>query len=346
MALKASPVRFISLLCVFLPILAGLSPTVGANETGPTLDIGGLLFGDLYYIPSHHLDEGDDAVGVVARRAYLTFDTDLNENAFGRLRFEFNQSGEFKTYTFTSTVKDLYLGWKIGRHQLLAGLSPTPTFDLVESTWGARYLARTPMDIQGFASRDTGIALRGPLTASGNISYRSMLGSGIEFGADSANSAKWMAAVTFKPATGWMLDVYADFEDLRGPDHRLTLQAFAAYQTDSILWGLQYTNQSREGDDAVELASVFAVKTVNERIDLIGRVDHLFEPSIRGDDIAYLPIDPSAQATMLIAGVKFKLDPHWSITPNTVVTYYGHDDQGNRPETDVYLRITLFANYE
>ena len=54
-----------------------------------------------------------------------------------------------------------------GRHRVLFGLSPTPTLDLIESIWGFRYLARTPMDLQGVASRDT---VKGPLNAARTLS--------------------------------------------------------------------------------------------------------------------------------------------------------------------------------
>ena len=34
------------------------------------------------------------------------------------------------------------------------------------------------------------------------------------------------------------------------------------------------------------------------------------------------------------------------ITPNSIVISYDRDDQGLRPNTDVYLRLTVFANFE
>jgi len=139
-------------------------PSAFAEEKERSLfSVGGLLFGDSYYVVSNHLEDDEGAAGLVLRRGYLTFNADFSENLFGRLRFEVNQSGEFETYTFDVDFKDLYLQWKVGKQHLLFGLSPSPTFDLIESIWGFRYLARTPMDMQGVASRDTGIAANGPL---------------------------------------------------------------------------------------------------------------------------------------------------------------------------------------
>ncbi len=333
--------------CACLVLCLGCFSGVYAEEDeGPLLETGGLLFGDFYHVPSHHSEAGDGATGAVLRRAYLTFNADFSKNTFGRLRFEANQSGEFETYTYDVDFKDLYLGWSLGRHRLIAGLTSTIAYDLIESIWDFRYLVRTPLDLQGIPSRDTGVSVRGPLNEGGTLSYRAMLGSSIEFGADSADSTKWSAALTWKPAPRWTVDFYADFEELSGPAERSLLQAFVAYQAESLRWGLQYSNQDRQESPPLELASIFAVKDIGEKTSLIGRIDRLFEPSPRGDDISYLPFDPTAKATMFISGVEFRTRSWLSITPNMIITTYDRNDQGERPDTDFHLRLTMFINFE
>jgi len=315
-------------------------------QEAPAFSAGGLLFGDLYHVPSHHSEAGDGATGLVLRRGYLTFNADFNENWFGRLRFELNQSGEFEDYEFDAKTKDLYLGRRLSSHKVVLGLTSTPTFDVIESIWGMRYLARTPMDLQGVASRDTGLAVSGPLNGSGTLSYRFMYGAPVDFGSDSNDRERWMGAVGWQPAAGWTFDFYADYEEVDGPRDRSTLQAFVAYQTERWRWGLQYSNQDRQEDPPLELASAFAITDLNAQTRLVGRVDHLFEPSPKGDGISYLPMDPSARATTFFAGVEFQLSPHVSLTPNTVITTYDRNDQGERPDTDVHLRLTLFIDFE
>jgi hypothetical protein len=221
--------------------------------------VGGLLFGDLYHVVSHHTDEGDGATGLVLRRGYFTFDTDFSERWFGRLRFELNQSGTFENYTFDVDFKDLYAGVNMGRHRVLFGLSPTLTFDLIESFWGLRYLARTPMDLQGVASRDTGASTKGPLNASGTLGYRAMVGAGLTFGSESGDGWKWMGALNWKPSPRWTLDLYADYEKIPGSRDRTTYQIFGGYKTDTLRWGVQYSNQYRQDDPKLELASAFVV---------------------------------------------------------------------------------------
>ena len=319
---------------------------VAGDDKLPSLSIGGLLFGDLYYVPTHHTDEGDGAAGVVIRRGYLTFDTDLSENWFGRMRFELNQSGELETYDFEVSFKDLYLGWNLGRQKLLLGLSPTPTFDLIESVWGFRYLARTPMDLQGVASRDNGISLKGPLNKSGTLAYRAMFGAEANFGNETDDGRKWMWALSWEPAPNWIIDLYTDHERLSGPTDRTTIQAFVGYKTDALSWGAQYSHQDREEDPTLELASAFARSRVGEKTRLVGRIDRLMQPSPRGNNISYLPYDPTAPATTLFGGLEFQPSPHLFITPNFVWTRYDRNDEGVRPRTDFHLRLTLFINFE
>ncbi len=319
---------------------------VNADPELPAFTLGGLLFGDFYSVPSNHLPEGDGAAGLVIRRGYLTLDADFTDNWFGRARIELNQSGKFETYTYMVRFKDLYTGWNISRQKLIVGLSPTPTFDLIEQIWGFRYLVRTPMDLQGVASRDTGISLKGPLNASGSFSYRSMVSAPVEFGNDSDDSTRLMGALTWRPAPGWAIDLYLDQQWGNSPANRSTYQVFAGYETETLAWGAQYSNQDRQEDPPLKLVSAFARKKLSGKTQLVGRVDHLLAPSPRGNDISYLPYDPSAKATMWVGGVEFQATPHFSITPNVILTHYARNDEGVRPKKDLYLRLTLFVNFE
>ena len=334
---------------LLLGCLCWLNVALADEQTLPSFTLGGLLFGDLYTVPSHHSEEGDGATGLVLRRGYATLDGKFTENWFGRVRFELNQSGEFETYSFDLQIKDLYLGWDLGRqgrHRLMVGLSPTLTFDLIESIWGKRYLARTPMDLQGVASRDTGVSVKGPLNASGSLSYRFMMGTKVEIGDESDDFQKWMGAISWKPAPNWVFDLYIDYQGFSGPTDNSTIQGFIAYQDEQRAWGLQYSNQDREEDAPLELASTFFRTRVADKTTLIGRIDRLFEPSPRGDDIAYLPYDPSAKATTVFAGVEYQASPHFYITPNIVYTRYDRNDEGYRPDSDLHLRVTLFIDFE
>lgn len=330
----------------FLALAAGalMAAPVRADD-GESFDFGWLLFGDVYTIPSHHTVDGDGASGVVIRRGYLTADFDIGENWSGRARIEINQDGEFESYGFEAEFKDLYLARNFGAHEWVFGLSPTLTFDLIESIWDARYLMRTPMDLQGVASRDTGIAVRGPIGDS-QFSYRLMGGTGSEFGAEAGDGRKWMAAVNWTSKSGIEVDLYTDFEKLAGPTDRTTAQIFIGQKTEALRWGAQYSYQDREDDPRLELASAFIVHSVTDKMSVIGRTDWILEPSPKGDNISYIPFDPSAPAKMFLSGIEYRFTDSFRLTPNMIWTLYETNDEGSRPNDDLHLRLTFFLDLE
>ena len=91
---------------------------------------------------------------------------------------------------------------------------------------------------------------------------------------------------------------------------------------------------------------MFAHLRVGARTRLVGRIDRLFEPSPKGDDISYLSFDPSATATLFVAGVEWAATDHVFLTPNVVYNRYGSDPEGARPDPDLHLRLTLFVDFE
>jgi hypothetical protein len=327
-------------------VLFFFSEGIAQDAEKRVLRAGGLLFGDMYYIPTHHLEDGQGAMGAVLRRGYLTFDTEFGKRWFGRLRFELNQSGEFETYDFEIDFKDLYLGLKAGRQKITFGLSPPPTFDLIESHWGLRYLVRTPMDLQGVASRDFGIAAKGPINKAETFVYRAMVGSGINFGTESDDGWHWAGALSWKPAPEWVFDVYLDYERLPGPGDRATFQLFTGYKTERLRWGLQYSNQDRQDDPRLQLASGYIIGQVIGKSSLIGRIDRIIEPSPKGNNISYIPFDPDSKATSFNAGWEFPLTNYLLLTPNVIFIHYDENDSGTRPENDLHLRLTLFLDLE
>jgi len=329
-------------------VVVAYSAAVTAADTVPRTDrvtFGGLLFGDLYYVAQHHTADGDGASGAVLRRGYFTMNVNPGGAWRGRARLEINQDGNFETYKFDTKLKDLYLARKAGRHEVVLGLSPTLTYDLIESTWGARYLMRTPLDVQGVPSRDTGITVKGPL-GGGTFGYRLMYGSGLEYANQGGGGDKFMGAVTWYGADGLYADFYADHEALPGPRDRSIVQLFVGRASSTLRWGLQYAHQDREDDPTLEVASAFIVRALHGEWSLIGRIDRLLEPSPKGDGIAYIPFDPSARATLFLGGVEYRPTSLFRVTPNVVWTTYDRNDAGTRPGSDLQLRLTLFLDME
>ncbi len=88
-----------------------------------------LLFGDLYSLPSHHLDDFDGESGCWTRRIYAALDFEkfgLGDTV-ARLRLEANQSNEPGTTDYESTLKDAYLEFRPPRHEITVGRSSATT---------------------------------------------------------------------------------------------------------------------------------------------------------------------------------------------------------------------------
>jgi hypothetical protein len=316
-----------------------------ASET-PRFDFSGFFFGDLYYIPSHHTAEGDGASGGVLRRLLLTADATLDDDWSARARLEAYHEGAFENYELTHRVLDLGMTRKLGDHRLSAGLIPTITYDVMEGFWGKRYLVRTAPDIQGIAARDLGVKLMGPLSSGRGLSYRVMYGSKETWEADKNPFDKVMGGVTWRGSGGWLVDAYGDWESRPGPYDRTTWQFLVGKKTDQYTLGLEYLNQDRDEDPDLELATLLGVLKLGGRWSLMGQLHRLFKPSVKGNDIAYIPFDPTAKATNLVGGLEYRVNEHVTLSPNIVWTRYGINESGVKPNDDLHLRLTFYVNFE
>lgn len=121
------------------------------------------MFGDAYAVASHHDPEIDGQYGFWLRRGDLTFDADLAPKWSARFRLEVNSPGDFESSAkMTPFVKDAWVAWKDGAHDLVFGISPSPTFERTENFWGYRAVEKTPRDLYRLgSSRDFGVAWKG-----------------------------------------------------------------------------------------------------------------------------------------------------------------------------------------
>jgi len=306
--------------------------------------ISGYLFGDSYYLGSNHDPALEGKNGFWVRRAYVTFDRALSDSLAARLRFEMNSPGDFKTNaTLEPYVKDAYVKWKQSpKMDLVVGISPTPTWELIEKVWGYRSVEKTPVDLHRMgSSRDFGIALTGAFDDAKNYRYHIIVGNGSGTGSETNDGKKVAFAVSTSPVKAVTVELYADRDDRPGDTDRTLLQAFAALQRERYRAGLQYAHQQRDGEDlSLDVASAFVVYDLRENISLLGRVDRMFDPNPEGDRIPYLPFDKTSKSTLFLGGVDWKVHKSFSVIPNVEVVTY--DDGGSN---DIVPRVTFFYTF-
>lgn len=314
--------------------------------------ISGYMFGDYYYVASNHDEDLENQNGFWFRRIYLTYDQGLEENFSVRLRLEMNSAGDFTSKDkLEPVVKDAYLKWKHSGHSFIFGIQSVPTWGLIEKMWGYRSVEKTPLDLQKFgSSRDFGLAVKGSLDSKKRVNYHFMFGNGSSNGSENNDGKKVMFSLSTKLASNFIVEGYADFEERPGTANRTTLQGFAGYQSKSLRLGVQYAHQNRQvapgvDDLKLQIGSVFATAKISEKVWGFARVDRLFDPNPDGAKISYLPFDVSAKAKLFLAGLDFRPIENVRIMPNVEAVFYDKVG-GDRPDTDLIPRVTLFYSWK
>ncbi len=321
--------------------------------------LSGYMFGDYYYILANHNQELEDKDmnGFQFRRIYFTYDKAITDSFSSRLRLEMANAGDFETKAKMSpVVKDAYLKWKAvcpllpnDKSELLIGISPTPTWSVVEKVWGYRSVEKTPMDLQKFgSSRDFGVAVK--VKPVDKVKVHLMVANGASNSSEKDKYKKFLLSLGIEPAKGIIIEAYGDLDTRADSAHRFTLQGFAAYQAEKGRVGVQFVRQTRQKKDAddtnLEILSVFAVAELMEKISVFARFDSMFDANSSGEGISYIPFDATAKANFIVAGLDLTPAKDVHIMPNVEIVIYSEpDDGGETPDTDIIPRLTCYFKF-
>ncbi len=295
--------------------------------------------------------------GFWIRRIYFTYDRVLSPQWAFRFRLEMNHPGGLNTYRngFVSGaavpyVKDAYLKWVYKGTEVYLGIAPTPTFVWIERLWGYRPVEKTPLDLHQWGStRDMGIAIRGGLPGL-PIQFHVMVGNGKGVAGEENLGKKFMLALGYYPEFGPLVEVYADYDDLRGRrNDRWTLQLIVGYRWPHARVGLQWARQVRQrpGRDflTLEMVSAFAAWDISPSKKLFLRLDRLFDPSPAGYRIAYLPFNPDNPALLILAGLDYRIIKNFHLMPNVESILYSEFLGAAGLKPDVIPRMTVYAAF-
>lgn len=329
------------------PLAAGAQVSVGEHGT-----LSGRAYMDYYWVAASHNESLEGRNGFWFRRIYLTYDRDMAGHFSSRLRLEMDNPGNFiSNDKLEPVVKDAWIRWSSGTHDITAGISSTPTFALVEDVWGYRAVEKSPVDLHGMgSSRDFGLSASGTLGPAGRLSYHAMVGNGVSNRTEVDRGKKVMLSLGYELAPDLVVEVYGDYNDFAGPRYWSTLQAFAGYRGEHFQAGAHFTRQYRRAaspgqDMELRLASVFARGDFSDRVTGLLRVDRLFDPNPAGESTSYLPFSNAASPTLLIAGVDVRMEEDIHLIPNFEAIFYTENDQGIKPDSDFIPRLTLYYRF-
>lgn len=308
-----------------------------------------LLFGDAYWMVKNHDPDIEGETGFWFRRIYLTLDHKLAGSADLRLRLEASSPGDFESSDrLDPIVKDAWVRWRREHTSVIAGLSSSPTWDVVEAFWGYRAVEKTPLDLQRMGSSpDLGLAFQGSFGAERRFRYHAMLANGSGTSAETNKGKKVMVSFGYFPSEALVGELYGDFEDRNRGEQRATVQAFFGCRWRGGRVGFQLAHQERDSAGAslvLDLASAFAVVDVGHRMKVFVRVDRMFDPNPEGDRISYLPFSPRADSTLALTGFEVALAESLSVIPSVEAVFYDHAS-GEEPDDDLISRVTLSVHF-
>jgi len=317
----------------------------------------GYMIGDYYWVVAHHDSSLKDKNGFWFRRIYFTYDQELTDAFSVRLRFEMASDGKFgkDAIKHTPYIKDAHLKWKYTKnHRLIVGISPTPTWGVLEKFWGYRSVEKTLLDIQKWSSsRDFGIAFKGSLLGEGNMKYHFMAANGSGEKSEINPGKKIFGAVSYHFSKELFIQLYADWNDNvhnKSYSGWTTLQGFAGYKNDIFKLGLQAARQIRkpygENNLTLDAASAFAVFNISEKIKIFARIDRMFSENPEGHKISYLPFDNTAKSNLYIAGLDYSPAKGVHFIPNIELIKYEKNSVGITPDTDIVPRVTFFYKFK
>ena len=341
--------RISIMICIFL-LTVGL--LFSRERLYAQVDFSGYMFGDYFYVAKNHNQSLEGQNGFWYRRIYLTADKKISDEISSRVRLELNSPGDFQTKDkMKPFVKDAYISWKRNNHNIIFGLSPTPTFELIEKVWGYRSVEKTPLDLQKYSSsRDFGITFSGTLDKKKKVNYNLMFANGSGDDSETDKGKKVLFSLSVKNDAGWILEGYADIDDRPQGKRWHTLQGFGGYNGKDFRAGVQFSRQTRRlgtsgGEDNLEIASVFMAGKLSSMVSAFARYDRNFDPNSSGSKISYIPFDPSVSSSLIIAGLDFSIDKNVNIIPNAEIIVYDESDSGVKPDSDFVPRITMYFKF-
>lgn len=333
------------LLCIFY------SQSLAQVTVGEKGTLSGTVFSDYYWMAQHHDSDIEGQNGFWFRRIYLTYERQFSDSFSSRVRLEAASEGGFGSEPeMIPNIKDAYLKWQNGRHQIYAGISSTPTWGLVEDVWGYRSVQKSPLDLYDFgSSRDFGLSFKGSLGKAGDFNYHFFLGNGNSNRAEIDKGKKLMLSLGYDITDNFVIEGYVDWNADPNAFDTYTGQLFAGYRSETFNLGVLAAHRDTEplevDEAAIDLVSLFTNFTINDQVKGYLRADHSFESYTDGSGNSYLPFAEGVESTFMVGGLDILLEEQIHLMPNIEAIVYGEDTFGQTPTTDVIPRLTLFYEF-
>ena len=341
-----------------LVFLALTASSIFAQDK-PAGKVHGYIFGDYFYkLGGNETEVSSSQYSKVKkadqafqfRRLYLYYDHTFSEKFAAQFLLEGNDGSLDGKDRYGIFVKTAYLEWKdvIPYASLGIGLYPTPTWSwgVSEKIWNYRSVEKTVTDFRKMGnSTDFGVALRGKFDAEGNYGYGFMIGNGSGTAAEKNKFKKYYGVLNAKPAKGFIVEAYADYEPADFDKDRTTLKGFAGYQTADITLGVEALQQiqkksSKTGADQTPFAiALFAWAPLTNGLNGFVRYD-FYNPDTKVSNAGF-------NENFFTVGLDYMPIKDVHIMPNLWInTFSDKSPAGVNKDADVVARVTFYFVYK
>lgn len=349
--------KIFTMLFIVITFTASLSFGQESTNDDNDVQVSGYVFGDYFYkvdgdssgSGTQYSNLKKDYQGFDFRRIYVILKKNISKDFSANVTLEGN-SGVTTGGRYGIFFKIIQLTWKnlIPMGQVNLGLISPNTFDLEQDIWSYRSIEKTVGDFRGFGnSSDVGLSVQGDFDKKAMFSYFAMFGTGTGQRPIFTKNKKFYGQLTSRPAKGFVIGAYGDYETNGDGMEVNTLKGTAGYSSSVFNMGAAVYQQTRKngtGTDVKPFAfSVFAwaplSTTKNLTVNAFARFD-MFDPDTENTTSGF-------KQNFITGGLDFMPVKNVHFMPNIWVNSYTDKSTANidRP-TDIVARMTFYYKYD
>lgn len=293
----------------------------------------GDLRGQVFYQFSH---EFEDTLTVnnafEMQRVYLIYQQDISPNLTYEFRTDVTRGVDG---WLTAYLKNARLDWKTSLGKVTLGMQGMNVFNVQEKTWGHRYLEKTPMDKNKFASSaDLGIGLARSMGDKLYLDAKITNGTGYKKAEDDKFKKLSVQVVwggrDLSKADGFNAGGVVTYEPFEAGDDTVNITSviglFGGWSHSALRAGVEFNLESRsDASDPRQIIVGYFTYAIHKKVAVLARVD-MFS---RGSDAE----------TYGIFGIAITPETGLRITPN--VRYLKADDSDGSISLKVNLEFKI-----
>ncbi len=256
-------------------------------------------------------------------RAYLTYSNKISKGISFKITTDIGRFNTGKDNRLSLYLKNAFVGWETGIGKFVFGLQGMNMFNVEEKNWGYRFVEKTPMDLNHFASSaDLGIGYYNKIGNKFNVS--ALVTNGTGYKKIENNKFKKFSFQAFYGngkifKGGYNIGASLSLESFYYPVENKTTTAtktvfggFAAYSTGILRTGAEYDFAKNNGTNITQtIFSVYANFRFLKFADIFGRFD-IFNPNTNISNNGY---------SYFIGGLNFDPAKGFSIAPNIKIKH-------------------------